>query len=252
MKTLWLATGLIALLGPASASDPSLASPELTAAEVLAPWSRIVKTYVRDGKVDYAGIKKNEAATIREFRDRLSRFPAETLGTSETGFAFWVNLYNALVVFDLTDRFPVTSPRAIPQFFNRRTHDIGGKFYSLNDVEDHVLRKRFADPRMHFALVCGAKGCPVLELLTPEQIEEELNHAASQFVSDPRNVRFDTQRNVLHLSSIFQWFEADFVPKYGSVRGFLLNYLPSDKADLLRGGKFRIEYDPYDWELNAR
>ncbi len=77
------------------------------------------------------------------------------------------------------------------QFFNYTSYVIGGHLYSLQDIENGVLRsnrrgvgafsKQFAsgDPRLkvmlekhepliHFALVCGAKSCPPIKTYSAE------------------------------------------------------------------------------------
>ena len=51
------------------------------------------------------------------------------------------------------------------------------------------------DPRIHFALVCGAKSCPPIKVYTSGALEEGLEAAASAFCEGG-----------LHLLLLLQWY----------------------------------------------
>jgi len=244
----------LVLVAMAMTRDGLAAVSPSPADQILATWGEVLQAYVHDGKVDYAGIRANEGKRLADFRDRLAAFDPVSIGNSDEAKAFWIHTYNALVVSSLVSAGPGKTAQSVSGFFTRKNHLVGGKRYSLDDIEHRILRKSYADPRMHFALVCGAQSCPVLDpaMMGVAGFEKELEVAARRFVAEERNVRLDDAKKVLHLSSIFKWFEADFTPKYGSVRGFLLQYLPTETADRLRAGEYKVEYDPYDWTLNGR
>jgi hypothetical protein len=121
---------------------------------------------------------------------------------------------------------------------------------TLNHIEHEILRKEFADPRIHFALVCASIGCPELrpEAYRGADISAQLNEEARRFVGDPEKVRLDRQRKTLHLSSIFKWFRQDF----GDVTHFVSRFLPEDDARFVRDNPVRIRYLSYDWSLNDK
>ena len=48
----------------------------------------------------------------------------------------------------------------VPGFFDNKSTIINSEIYSLNAIENDILRKKYKDPRFHFVLVCGAIGCP--------------------------------------------------------------------------------------------
>ena len=41
------------------------------------------------------------------------------------------------------------------------------------------------DPRIHFALVCGAKSCPPIKVYTPDSLEDGLDSATMAFCEGP-------------------------------------------------------------------
>ena len=82
-----------------------------------------------------------------------------------------------------------------------------GRKTTLNQIEHEILRKEFADPRIHFSIVCASIGCPDLysKAYKGESLERQLNNDASQFINNADKVRLDTVSNIIYLSSIFKW-----------------------------------------------
>ena len=115
---------------------------------------------------------------------------------------------------------------------------------------------RIEKPRVHFALNCASRGCPRLPAaaFSAEHLDAELAREASSFVREPRNVRVDANARRLHLSQIFEWYEADFVGRPGgpsTLPEYIASLLPADAARGLRAcATCRIEFIPYDWRLN--
>ena len=126
-----------------------------------------------------------------------------------------------------------TTDKARWQFFGKAAYLIGGMSYSLDDVEHGVLRcnaphpyrlqaqfgeadlRREAalqslDPRVHFAMVCGAKSCPPVRVFRPASLDQELHEAATAFCSDSGNVQADLGTRTLQISRILYWFNKDF------------------------------------------
>jgi hypothetical protein len=131
---------------------------------------------------------------------------------------------------------------------------VGGETYTLNAIEHDIIRERFAEPRIHFALVCAAISCPALraEAYEGPRLDEQLEDETRKFIVDPAKNSFDVEARHVRLSPIFKWYEADFEKGGGNVAGFVTGYVGSDIAAMLRNGEYDLEYLPYDWSLNSR
>ncbi len=140
---------------------------------------------------------------------------------------------------------------------------VGGERYSLDDIEHKILRKKFKEPRIHFALVCASKSCPSLlpEAYVAERLDEQLTAAAQAFLTDPakgfrleRKRVGDGDRSRVYLSSIFKWFRKDFEADGRSLVEFIAPYVPEDGRAFLeeQGEGVSIRFLKYDWSLNER
>jgi len=243
---------------PTPTGVPAAAAPVPGAASVsletlFAPYFVLLRAHVHGGRVDYAGLRHEGFADLKSFVSSLDRIAPESLADERSRFALYLHAYNAFALFAAVERYPLTSVKNVPGFFTERKHRIGGRAYSLDELEHEVLQKRFADPRMHFALVCGAMSCPVLDpgLTAAERFEEGLEEGSRRFVADESHVAFDEKAGVLRLSPLFDWFRADFDAKYGSVEKFLALYLPDAEAKRLASRAWKKEYNAYDWSLNG-
>ena len=171
-------------------------------------------------------------------------------------FAYWVNLYNALTLMVVADRFPVASIRDIdisPGFFadgpwGRKLFEVEGVAVSLDDIEHRILRPLWKDARIHYAVNCAAIGCPNLrrDAFTAANMEILLERAARDYVNHPRGVRFDGAR--LIVSSLYDWYADDFGSGAEGVIEHLKRYAEAPlKARL--DGVTAIDGDAYDWAL---
>jgi hypothetical protein len=226
---------------------------------------------------DYASLAQSPVyARYRSCSARLLEFEPSLLASRQDRLAFWLNLYNALVV-DAVIAFRLKeSVREDNGFFRRAAYVVGGLRFSADDIEHGILRgnrrhfhpgipfPQFApddvrlplalsppDPRIHCALVCASRSCPPIAAYEPGRIDEQLDLACSAFVNTG-GVRLD-DGNRLCLSPIFRWYARDFGGREG-VREFALRYLDEGKARALlqddASGR-RLGYYGYDWSLNA-
>jgi hypothetical protein len=219
-------------------------------------FSDLLRKHVVHGMVDYRGIALEQSFQV--YLDFLASIDPATLPTSEEQLAFWINAYNAYTIKLIIDRMPLESIRDIslglPILFGPwsiKVAKVGGITYTLNAIEHDIIRKRYKDPRIHFALVCAARGCPLLrdEAYEGTFLERQLHDDALRFLED-RN-RFDKNTKTLFLSKIFDWYEDDFEDAAGSVKAFLGRYVsPADREWIQ--GDVKIEYLSYDWTLNSR
>ena len=224
-------------------------------------WHHLLQHYVNDqGQVNYQTWQTEEPDTLRHWLTALQPADLVNLGTNEH-LAFWLNLYNALTIQQVLDRYPMPSIRppilgvpnwlAFWQFFNRTVLTWGDRTLSLNDIEHKILRPEFEEPRIHFALVCASIGCPLLrpEAYWPEQVQEQLEADAIRFINNPKKVSYTPQSHTLACSKIFKWYKADFLKVAPSVAAYIQPYL---KADMPLELAPTLTYLPYDWALNRQ
>lgn len=227
-----------------------------------APWDRFLKKYVVTNhpsgvnRVRYASVTPDDRKSLDAYVQKLQQVEVTRLDRSEQK-AYWINLYNALTVKVILDHYPVKSIRAIkisPGLFSSgpwgaNLVTIQGQKVSLDDIEHRILRPLWKDNRVHYAVNCASLGCPNLqpEAFTPENTEALLEKGAREYVNHPRGARFAGDR--LYLSSVFDWFQADFGGTEEGVLRHLERYAAPGLAGRLKGFHGKISYD-YDWRIN--
>jgi len=216
-------------------------------------YGELLQKYVSDGKVDYAGFKTEEAKLDRYLKILEAVVP-ERLSRDEQ-FAFYANAYNAWTIKLILSGYPgVTSIKDLGSLikspWKKKIVRIDGKVISLDHVEHEILRPRYKDPRVHFAINCAAKSCPPLrpEPFIGNILDRQLDDSTRSFINDPKSYRLED--NELYVSRIFKWFSEDF---NDDVFGYFLMYATGDlkkeleaKSDLIR-----VKYLEYDWSLNG-
>jgi len=227
-----------------------------------APWDRFLKKYVVTNhpsgvnRVRYASVTPDDRKRLDAYVLHLQRVEVTRLDRSVQK-AYWINLYNALTVKVILDHSPVKSIRDIdisPGLFSSgpwgaKLVTIQGQKVSLNDIEHRILRPLWKDNRVHYAVNCASLGCPNLqtEAYLPENTEALLEKGAREYVNHGRGVRFTGDR--LYLSSIYDWFQADFGGSEESVVRHLRKFADPGLAEKLKGFKGNMSYE-YDWRLN--
>lgn len=209
-------------------------------------------------RLRYGSVNPADRAALAAFIEAQSdsrpseRDPAEA-------FAFWANLYNALTLALILDHYPVASIRDI-RFgllsrgpWGRALVTVEGKALSLDDIEHGILRTRYAEPRVHYAVNCASLGCPDLPAapFTGAGLEAELDAAAAAYVNHPRGVRFagEGPSARLTLSRIYQWYAEDFGGEEAGVLGHLRAHAAPGLASRLEA-RTTIDAYAYDWSLN--
>ena len=229
-------------------------------------FTEVLAAHVENGLVDYAALKTE--SRLDRYLARLDATDPALLSTEAEQLAFWINAYNAYTLKLVADHYPVesihdigTGGRIIGWLIKRTPWDIrfagvGGKEMTLNEIEHEVLRKRFREPRIHFAIVCAAISCPPLraEAYGAERLDGQLDEQARQFLNDRRSNRFDLKTARATLSPIFSWFSEDFGPNDRAVIAFVAPYLKPSYAALMaeQPAAWSIRYSDYDWALNEQ
>ena len=221
-------------------------------------WDYLLKMYVENGLVDYQGIKRDHL--FQTYLRQLGRAQPDKLDTDNDRLALLCNAYNALVIngvikHEITqsvDKFSVKKVR----FFDLKEHIFAGRTLSLNHLEHKLIRTEFPEPRVHMALVCAARSCPVIraEAYHGKTLPRQLEDQARQFANNPKHVGYDAPSNTLHLSKILEWYGDDFKAA-GGYRKFLADRVADPtlrKALLDADGSVKIVFNDYNWSLNSR
>lgn len=224
-----------------------------------------------DGRID-----RGRLQTSAEFRHALecarlmNHVDLARLDTREARLAFWINAYNALAWHGITVLGVRRSVWEAWNFFGRVSYCIGGITLSLDEIEHGILRanrrrllppwRTFSrrdprrglaldppDPRVHFALNCGAASCPPVGVYRAAVIDRQLDLATRNFMN--QEVLLDARGRVA-CSKLFKWYAADFGPP-GSLADFLMSYLDEGKvkAALASGARPCAAWRPYSWAL---
>ena len=207
-------------------------------------WHNLLQNCVSDkGVVDYQGLKDNKSE-LDDYCKMLSEVSPNENWSKEEKLTFWMNAYNAFTIQLIVTHYPLKS---ITQLDNEKPWDvkrikIGGKKYSLNDIENNILRK-LGDARIHFGINCAAKSCPPVrnEAFTPENVDAMLEAATRSFVNNSQSNEIASKS--IKVSKIFQWYAADFP----NLVSFLNKY--SDKKV---NKSAVVSFQNYDWSLNGK
>lgn len=214
-----------------------------TAALDPAPLDAVLRKHVRNGRVDYRALKADADARAKldAFLDAAAKMP------ESAPLASWLNVYNALVIQLVLERYPIGSVMDVPGFFEKLKRTVAGKPRSLDEIEHGVIRKRFADARVHMALNCGAVACPPLlaRAFRDADLDQNLDALARAAVADPLHVK--RQGGKLRVSALFFWFAEDFERDAGSVLGWIKRYGPPALAGL--PDDTELVQREYDWKL---
>ena len=229
--------------------------------------------------VDYTALRVSPLYDdFRRCTAKLRAFDPAILPDRDARLAFWINLYNTLVldgVIALRVQRSVMERRAGITFFRQAAYIVGGQRVSCNDIEHGILRanrghplypgRQFApsdqrlkwviepfDVRVHFALNCASRSCPPIRAYSPEKLDSQLDLATRSYLASDAEVL--PEKNMLHLSSIFKWFARDFGGRAGIVE-FVLSHLSDEEQRLWLSkerGRVSLRYKPYDWNLNSK
>ena len=127
---------------------------------------------------------------------------------------------------------------------------------SLNDIEHRILRARFAEPRIHFAINCASNGCPPMrpQAYEPDGIRDTLDAATRQFLASEWNCRVDARGKRIYVSRLFRMYAEDFAGDVDSteayrhgVLAFVAEHTGCRSVEL---GEYEVVYNVYDWGLN--
>lgn len=221
--------------------EPSLPAP--ATAVTHAAFDKILRNCVSaTGKVQYK-ILASDPTALDQYCQYLSDNPPTDQWTRSEKMAYWINAYNAYTLRLIASNYPIKSIMALDNGATWKVARItlGGKKYSLDQIENDILRPQFTDPRIHFAINCAARSCPPLynRAFNAEKLESQLAARTEAFINNPNFNKISADK--AELSALFQWYAADF----GDLRAFINRYSTEKMEE-----KTPIHYLPYDWDLN--
>ncbi len=208
-------------------------------------WDQLLRRHVgEEGKVDYAGFKKDQAM-LQRYLDLLAANPMQENWSRSEKMAYLINAYNAFTVQLILDHYPLASIRDLHggNPWDVKWIRLGDRTYSLNQLEHDILRPQFQDPRIHFAVNCAARSCPPLlnRAYTADSLDRQLGRQTKAFINNP--VYNQLGKKEVEISKIFEWYAGDF--------GNLIDYL-NRYAEIDIASDARIRFREYDWALNKK
>lgn len=236
-------------------TPPAPAGANVSPEVALAALTPLLAGVVRDGLVDYPALtaRRAELEAALAAAAHLPRADFDRWPTAQR-LAFLLNLYNAHTLALLAANPGVASIKDISgEVWKRPFIPLFGQRLSLDQLEHDLIRKEYREPAIHFALVCGAKGCPPLraEPYRAADLGQQLLDQGRRFLGDDLKNRVDRERRVIRLSPIFKWYREDFGRTDAELFTYLARHLPPDLAAEITRGGYTIEYTDYDWSLNS-
>ena len=207
-------------------------------------WDALLQQYVSpQGRIDYQGFQKDQSK-LEAYIESLAQ-STETINTQTKAqqLAFWINAYNACTVKLICDNLPLESIKDISRPWKQTVLTHKNNRWTLDEIEHEILRT-FGEPRIHFAINCASKSCPILanEAYQGHKLEDQLNRSAALFLNDRSKNNYSAKR--LYLSRIFLWFKKDFGKTEQLIQMINRHTGQNISPDTA------ISYLTYDWSLN--
>jgi hypothetical protein len=220
-------------------------------------WDAFLTTYVSQGadgihRVRYSDVTPESRQQLEDYISALEAINTAQL-TRDQQLAYWINLYNAATVRLILEQYPISSIRKVTVSgkgpWDHAVVTVQDTALSLGDIEHHIVRAIFPDPRIHYALNCASIGCPNLAMraYTAETLEQMLDDAAKAYVNHPRGVSL--RKNKADISKIYGWYREDFGDGEADVLAHIKRYAQGDLSESLKAIKKVGRYG-YDWALN--
>jgi len=224
--------------------------------DIYDEWSNLLENSVSENinsnisynAVDYISISDNPKYPL--LIELLADFDISSLNTGKDKLAFWINAYNIAAVKTIIDNKRPASIKKISTIiksvWRQEYLKIGAKYYSMSEIEHHILRK-MDEPLIHFGIVCASLSCPDLlpKAYYPKTVIMQLRENTRSFLrNETKGMKIVKTRKLIYISPIFKWFKSDFNGKRGLIK-FLEMYSPYELSE------YDIRYLDYNWQLNS-
>ncbi len=208
-------------------------------------WDALLQKHVNltAGTLNYKGVKADKAKLEAYLTDLSNHKPADDWTPNEK-LAYWMNVYNAFTVKLIVDNYPLKSINDLEDPWGRKFIVLGGTSYSLNQVENSILRRY--TPLIHFGINCASVSCPRLynQAFTPENVHRILAIQVKSFLNTSKYNQISARSP--KVSSIFDWYKEDFTDNGKSSVAAFINRYASNKIE--EGAT--LQYLEYNWNLN--
>lgn len=214
-----------------------------------------------------------QCARLDQLAGGLQGAAPERIDGDGARIAFWINLYNALLLHCLCLKPVRGSMLRHPRLFAKIGYRVGRLDYTLNLIEHGLLRKNrrpplhlrrtlrgsdprlaaapsYLDPRIHFALNCGARSCPPIQIYDPAALDAQLNDATGAYLE--LETTLEAERPRVILPRLMRLYAADFGSRDEQL-SFVARYLPRVREWLAESaGRPRVGYGRFDWTVAPR
>ncbi len=237
---------------------------QITETSDAAVYDALLHQYVQGNRVDFSGVCKDPR--LGQYLGGAAQTDPDKFSDPQERLAFWINVYNAYNLKVICDKYPVKSmlqlgfgPILVQAALGKTVWDkpiavVSGKKYTLKNIDHSVIRGKFHDPKIQFALYCGAVACPPLrnEAYDAKKLQEQLFQQAMIFFGNKEWNTFDLSSKSATLSSIMNWNAKYFGGDRDAVLRFIGQFAPSDVRDSLKDepGAWKVTYNEYDLTVN--
>lgn len=224
-------------------------------------FDRLLVRYVdAEGDVDYARLQARADSVLTPYLRQLAT--TDPAGLDRDGrLAFWINAYNAYTLKLIVEHYPVPNIWAVtpgpaePKDNSPFAIEVGrvaDTMRTLDAIEHEIIRERFDEPRIHFALVCAAKSCPRLrrEAYSGPALDAQLEAQTRTFLHDDQKNRIPAAPDRIAISRILKWYGGDFGDSTDALQRFLASYFQGPVRDRLAAADYAVTFRSYDWALN--
>ncbi|MCH2023488.1 MAG: DUF547 domain-containing protein [Saprospiraceae bacterium] len=231
-----------------SISESDVIQPETKKALSHDIFDDLLGKYVNgNGGVDYNAFLKSKLI-LNDYLTLLKNNPPQTSWSNNKEIAYWINMYNAVTIYSILDKYPISSIMDLEggKVWDKKKIVIAGKELTLNIIEKDKLLKRFKEPRIHFAVNCAAASCPPLlnKAWTEENVQSYLYKQTKAFINNKKYNYLSS--GSIEVSQIFNWYSGDFGGS-DKVVNFIQKY-----ADIEVQNDASVGFKEYNWQLNKK
>ena len=203
---------------------------------------------------------------LDKYIKQLENTNPQKIMNEKNRLALWINAYNAYTLMFIIEEYPVESINDLhwgglylgsllgTTIWDDEKIVINGSELSLNNIEHDIIRKKFDEERIHFALVCASISCPLLlnEAYEGYKLDKQLGEQAELFFNDVTKNKFDKNKRTASLSKILSWYEDDFGENEQAILNYVVQFIDMETADDIKSNlsEWNIKYMSYNWDLN--
>jgi len=224
-------------------------------------FTQILQDYVSNGLVKYKMLKDDKR--LDKYIDQLENTDPKKIMNEKNRLAFWINAYTLKFIIE---EYPVESINDLhwgglylgsllgTTIWDDEKIVINGTELSLNNIEYDIIRKKFNEEKIHFALVCASISCPPQrnEAYEGYKLDKQLGEQAELFFNDVTKKKFDKNTRTASLSKILSWYEEDFGENEQAILNYVARFIDGEIAEDIKNNlsKWNIKYLSYNWDLN--